>query len=448
MGMFEADGPKKVRFTWQEPFTFRLKLRRDKSRRLFFWLALLAIIACVTAGQYLDNPKTLNIWEEAGKALIIWGVLAVGFTWFSRGQKSGKIYVREATINRHRWYIHWFWFSLERRQWAYEDILDCEIIPGRAIGETFSLLAIESEQQWVIAGEKKTVDVIGIPPGVELKPLAEFLKSKGVHVRSGREIPAPYAKKFGKWKLVTVGLLMTVCLVGVTGQIIVRQIEANRIAEMKGQQEAQPTNTQAEPAADPRVPPAAPKPPAFQPQPQPRPNAEPKKTNSVTATKPTVSQSTTKPKSTPVAPAKNGRDLELVGERTGSPFRRVSAKNQPMLGMRYQLGQWFGTQAVMYLTPVYDSGQVDPKKTVFRRDGYAVGGFEVVSSKYITAIRVIFMRQTDDGGLDSSDSYLSEWIGEAPETPGKTITSDGQTVIGIHGRRGTMIDAIGLVVAE
>ncbi|WP_166827123.1 hypothetical protein [Thalassoroseus pseudoceratinae] len=419
--MFEATGERKVRFTWHEPFTYRLKLRGDIKRRLFFGFAVCGAIACALIGSYLSDPQAPGLWESVGGGVVFAFGVTVVLTFFARDRRAGKIIVREGMICRHRWYIHLFWFWTENVEWRYEELMDCDIVPGRVIGESFSLL--------VIWGEEDSADIIGIPQDVELKPLAEFLRDQGVKVASGREIPAAYTKKMSLWKLVPVGLILLVFAAGLTHQVVLRQIEAKRSAEIQARHEAERAkNTQANRPANPRIPPPMiPSPPA-------RKTDAPRRANSI-----------------PVPPkreAVKSRDLAMVGGESGLVFRKASPTNQMALGFRYQLGQWAGTPAVAHLTPVFDQSEVDPKKTVFAREGYAVGGLEVVSSKYVTAVRVIFMRRTSEDALEPADTYKSEWIGNGTDATAETITSDGRRVVGIHGRRGAVLDAIGLVVAD
>ncbi len=52
-----------------------------------------------------------------------------------------------------------------------------------------------------------------------------------------------------------------------------------------------------------------------------------------------------------------------------------------------------------------------------------------------------------DGRLDPKDFYETEWIGGKGGGGEQTIGDNGKWVIGIHGRQGLDLDAIGLVSA-
>jgi hypothetical protein len=58
------------------------------------------------------------------------------------------------------------------------------------------------------------------------------------------------------------------------------------------------------------------------------------------------------------------------------------------------------------------------------------------------------VRQSADGGIDSSDTYTSPWLGTPTKQSQKTLASGTAYVIGVHGRRGAVIDALGLVTSS
>jgi hypothetical protein len=57
------------------------------------------------------------------------------------------------------------------------------------------------------------------------------------------------------------------------------------------------------------------------------------------------------------------------------------------------------------------------------------------------------MKAQPDGRLDPKDSYTSDWLGRPSGREPKVVGGKGQAVVGVHGRRGAVIDAIGLVLA-
>jgi hypothetical protein len=54
-----------------------------------------------------------------------------------------------------------------------------------------------------------------------------------------------------------------------------------------------------------------------------------------------------------------------------------------------------------------------------------------------------------DGKLDPSDSYTSDWLGDPRGGGDRSASSDGKPVVGIHGRsNGREVNMLGLVLAE
>jgi len=140
-----------------------------------------------------------------------------------------------------------------------------------------------------------------------------------------------------------------------------------------------------------------------------------------------------------------GRPTDLAGGPTGVPFQLVGS-GEAVLGFRYFLGEWAGEQAVAILEPLYRRETAPGLACVVAREGYAVGAIDVETGNLVHAVRVVFMRLKPDGQLDPSDSYKSDWIGASADGPAKTLGGDGKKVIGVHGRRGAVLDAVGLVL--
>jgi hypothetical protein len=85
---------------------------------------------------------------------------------------------------------------------------------------------------------------------------------------------------------------------------------------------------------------------------------------------------------------------------------------------------------------------------IVARPGYAVAGLEVDSADLVNAVRIVFMRLANGrlDPLDPADHYQSPWIGTPTGRPTKTLSGSERIVVGIHGRRGLVLDAVGLVV--
>ena len=81
---------------------------------------------------------------------------------------------------------------------------------------------------------------------------------------------------------------------------------------------------------------------------------------------------------------------------------------------------------------------------MFAKDGYAVGAIQVDGADFVNAVRVAFMRIEGDR-LNPKDTYISDWIGKLTGRDPVTINGNGAIVVGVHGRRGAILNAVGLV---
>jgi hypothetical protein len=137
---------------------------------------------------------------------------------------------------------------------------------------------------------------------------------------------------------------------------------------------------------------------------------------------------------------------KMVGLTTGGgPYELFSKSRSPVVGFRFGLGPWSGGIVVRHLDPIYrDDNLIATNDTVLARDGYVVSGVRV--NGHISAIQPIFTRE-QDGHLVPGDTYDGPWLGQptAPDT--NVLDGDGQPVMGIYGRRGMNVDAIGVLYA-
>jgi len=146
-------------------------------------------------------------------------------------------------------------------------------------------------------------------------------------------------------------------------------------------------------------------------------------------------------------PDQPGTPTELAGGPEGWQFQVLDRNRRTVVGFRFQMGSWAGQPAVAQFDPLYDRGApAGRSEVVIGRDGYVVGGLQVVAGDLVNAVRVIFVRQQTDGSLDKRDFYLSDWIGDPGKKPPQVL-GDGQTrVIGVCGRHGAVKNAIALIL--
>lgn len=142
-----------------------------------------------------------------------------------------------------------------------------------------------------------------------------------------------------------------------------------------------------------------------------------------------------------------GQPTELAGGPEGFQFEHCDRGGKQVVGFRYRLGRWANQAAVADLAPLYDRNQfAQVKERVVAREGYVVGGVQVVSGDLVNAVRIIFVREQTDGALDKTDNYLSDWIGEPGGATPKALGDGQKRVIGVCGRRGAVLNALALVL--
>jgi hypothetical protein len=140
-----------------------------------------------------------------------------------------------------------------------------------------------------------------------------------------------------------------------------------------------------------------------------------------------------------------GKDTRLAGGMGGVPFRAGDDSGRPVIGFRVALGKWAGHPAISRLEPLYDRPEAGGIDEEIAKDGYAVGGINVAVGKYVQGVQVVFMRLAEGGRLDPSDTYTSSWLGTQSDSEPISLGGDGSIVLGIHGRKAAILDAVGLV---
>ena len=100
------------------------------------------------------------------------------------------------------------------------------------------------------------------------------------------------------------------------------------------------------------------------------------------------------------------------------------------------------------MTPLFYRSRTTRTNTIFAKEGYALGAIHVWASEFVDGIKLEFMKLNDDTSLQLSDSYQADTIGTATTETAKTITTDGRIVVGFHGRRTSLMNAIGLAVRK
>jgi hypothetical protein len=151
----------------------------------------------------------------------------------------------------------------------------------------------------------------------------------------------------------------------------------------------------------------------------------------------------------PGANASAGEDTEFAGDKAGGGNFRYAEPGKPVLGVEYGTGEWDGEPCLGALIPVYDEKQpaTPAAQRVMARPGYAVGAVTVRTRRYVNAVQVTFMKLGADGKLDPKDSYTTDWLG-ATRVEGREVRlgGDGRMVIGLHNKKGAILNALALVM--
>lgn len=152
------------------------------------------------------------------------------------------------------------------------------------------------------------------------------------------------------------------------------------------------------------------------------------------------------------------RRIDPLGGSGGAKFDDLPAQGAVLVGFRLSTGPVYGNPCVCAVQPLFlgESGRIKgathgkeqaPFQTVEARPGYAVGGLVVKTGWAVDGFKIVFMRIRGQA-LDPADKYESAWFGGCGGTPETTLACDGKPVIGIQGRGGDGLDAIGLVEAR
>jgi hypothetical protein len=150
--------------------------------------------------------------------------------------------------------------------------------------------------------------------------------------------------------------------------------------------------------------------------------------------------------SAPVAPTERAR-TEVLGGPGGAGFEEAPEGNRMITGLRLTVHEKRHVktfQAIYGEQPGEVHGQPSAdKREILAKPGYALGGIQVRGGDRVLAFRAVFMRISGPV-LSPSDRYESEWI-VGDEAGTTMLGGTGAPIVGLHGRRGNDVDAIGLV---
>jgi len=146
----------------------------------------------------------------------------------------------------------------------------------------------------------------------------------------------------------------------------------------------------------------------------------------------------------------------LGSERDG--FRDIGPAGSVLVGVRASYIERFGGPKVRSAQPIYRVGTkhyagriygevVPPVTTVVAKSGYAVGGLVTHTGLTVDGFRMVFMK-VDGDRLDPNDQYNSVWIGDEQGGGPGEVMSNGGLVVGLQGRSGAEVFALGITTLK
>lgn len=119
-----------------------------------------------------------------------------------------------------------------------------------------------------------------------------------------------------------------------------------------------------------------------------------------------------------------------VGEAPGvSAEYLLNVQKKPMLGLDAGLG--IHQKSLSYLVPVFSTSE---SSVEVAKPGYFVGALNLnVTGGVIHGIQVVYMRKKSKTRLDTSDSYLGNWVHDKPDGPSSMakLECGGKLIYGI-----------------
>ena len=162
------------------------------------------------------------------------------------------------------------------------------------------------------------------------------------------------------------------------------------------------------------------------------------------------------------APAYEPGDLEDLARSFAKDhkdgFRDLGPAGSILVGVRVSYVERAGARKIRSAQPIFRRGRVlyegtlhgDPvgeTTTIVAKDGYGVGKLATRTGASLDGFRMTFMK-LHGGGLDSSDSYDSPWLGDEQGGRPSEVASPGPLVVGLQGRSDNEVFALGLTTVN
>jgi hypothetical protein len=139
-------------------------------------------------------------------------------------------------------------------------------------------------------------------------------------------------------------------------------------------------------------------------------------------------------------------------------FHDLAPADGVLVGARVSYIMRFGGPKISSVQPVYRVGEklVDGERhggllgeetSAVAKPGYAVGAVNTHTGLTVDGFEMVFMR-IDGDHLDTADSYNSPWLGDENGGSPRDVSSDGKIPVGLQGRAGKEVNALGLIVGK
>jgi hypothetical protein len=139
-------------------------------------------------------------------------------------------------------------------------------------------------------------------------------------------------------------------------------------------------------------------------------------------------------------------------------FTDIAPDGGMLVGVSVSYITRFGGPKISSVVPIYRVGEklVDGKRhgkllgketKAVAKPGYAVGAVKTHTGLTVDGFEMVFMK-VDGDRLDASDAYNSPWLGDVKGGSPRDVSSDGKIPVGLQGRSGQEVNALGLIVGK
>lgn len=148
----------------------------------------------------------------------------------------------------------------------------------------------------------------------------------------------------------------------------------------------------------------------------------------------------------------------VAGAAGGGPFVEIPAEPSVLIGLEYATSRLYGGHlTIKAIRPIFLGrggesfgnwrGEAQgATQTVKAKDGYVVAGIVAKSGHRVDGIRLLFMR-VKNGRLNPDETYRSPWLGGRGGGAESLYAANGDPIVGLHGRQGNDLDALGFMQA-